>query len=280
LLGYSIADSTTFPKFVLKDKKGNSLKPLTFENDPSTGKPFISGMIIDQRHGNRFINANQLCSGTYAGLFTIDLTGHKKGDIHQTLSYWDDGSQSQVNEKGRFTANNAFARFGTSFRDYQGNTLFLGSAMTHRIKWVAVGLTIATCWTIIPPLIILASAGSQKAELQDAILIKQDHKGALSFESSVHAEPTGYYRGVIPIAFYDNRSFYNVTNPETKTDYVVVDDKKNITIYNVTQKKVARTVPHTDGNLHITVLPAKEGHLMVSEYNKKEKYTRFSIEAL
>jgi hypothetical protein len=28
------------------------------------------------------------------------------------------------------------------------------------------------------------------------------------------------------------------------------------------------------------VFPAKEGHVLVSEYNKKEKYTRYSIEAL
>jgi hypothetical protein len=28
------------------------------------------------------------------------------------------------------------------------------------------------------------------------------------------------------------------------------------------------------------IFPAKEGHIMVAEYNRKEKYTRVSIEAL
>ena len=40
------------------------------------------------------------------------------------------------------------------------------------------------------------------------------------------------------------------------------------------------TIPHKDGNVKINVFPAKEGHMMVAEYNKKEKFTRFSIEAL
>jgi hypothetical protein len=280
LLGYDTNDSTTFPKYFLKDKKGNSLKPLTFENDPASGKPYISGTIIDQRNGNQFLNANQLTRGTYAGLFTIDLNGHKKGDIRENFSYWDDGSQSMMNAKGRFNQNKSYALFASSFKDFQGNTFFVGSSVVHRVKWVAVGFTIITLPLIIPPLGILSLAGSQKSRLDDAILVKQNSKGAITFDNSVHAESTGFTRGMVPFELYDNRSFYTVTNPETKTDYLVVDDVKNITIYNVTQKKVARTVPHKDGNLHITVFPAKEGHLMVSEYNKKEKYTRFSIESL
>jgi hypothetical protein len=280
LLGYNTNDSTTFPKYVLRDKKGNSLKPFTFDNDPATGKPYISGAVIDQVKGNDFTNANQLTRGTYAGLFTIDLTGHKKGDIHENFSYWNDGSSSLMDAKGRFSQNKSYAHFAGSFKDFQGNTYFVGSNLVHRVKWVALGFTIITSPFVVPALGILGLAGTQKARLDDAILVKQNNKGALTFDNSVHAESTGFYRGMVPVSLYDNRSFYTVTNPETRTDYLVVDDVKNITIYNVTQKKVARTVPHKDGNLHITVLPAKEGHLMVSEYNKKEKYTRYSIESL
>ena len=86
--------------------------------------------------------------------------------------------------------------------------------------------------------------------------------------------------GKIPMSYYDNRSFYNVFNANTKTDYLIVDDVKDIIIYNVNQKKVVRTIPHKEGNVSTFVYPAKEGHVMVSEYNRKERYTRFSIEAL
>jgi hypothetical protein len=79
---------------------------------------------------------------------------------------------------------------------------------------------------------------------------------------------------------YDVRSFYTVTNPDTKTDYLVVDDLKNISIYNVNQKKIARTIPHSEGHSVVALFPAKEGHVMVSEYDSKKKQTRLSIEAL
>jgi hypothetical protein len=43
---------------------------------------------------------------------------------------------------------------------------------------------------------------------------------------------------------------------------------------------VVRTIAHKDGGIKTYVFPAKEGHIMVSEYNKKGKYTRVSIETL
>jgi hypothetical protein len=74
--------------------------------------------------------------------------------------------------------------------------------------------------------------------------------------------------------------FYRLLNSETKTNYLIVDDEKGVSIYNVTQKKLVRTVPHKDGRIKTDFLPAKEGYIMVTEYNKKEKYTKVSIEAL
>jgi hypothetical protein len=82
-----------------------------------------------------------------------------------------------------------------------------------------------------------------------------------------------------PLQLYDIDS-YTVSNPETKNNYLVVDNAKNILIYNIEQHKLARTIPHQDANNYITLLPAKEGHVMVSEYDKKQKQTRLSIEAL
>jgi hypothetical protein len=41
-----------------------------------------------------------------------------------------------------------------------------------------------------------------------------------------------------------------------------------------------RTISHKDGHTIIHVFPAKEGHIMVSEFDGKAKQTRFSIEAL
>ncbi|HVX48677.1 MAG TPA: hypothetical protein VHB48_00920 [Chitinophagaceae bacterium] len=69
-------------------------------------------------------------------------------------------------------------------------------------------------------------------------------------------------------------------NRDSKTNYLVIDDEKNIMIYSVEQKKVVRTIPHKEGKTTIEVYLAKEGAIMVSEYNKKEKQTLVSIETL
>jgi hypothetical protein len=61
---------------------------------------------------------------------------------------------------------------------------------------------------------------------------------------------------------------------------MIIDDAYNTYIYNVNGKKTMRTIQHKDGNIKTNISPAKEGHIMVAEYNKKEKYTRLSIEAL
>jgi hypothetical protein len=71
-----------------------------------------------------------------------------------------------------------------------------------------------------------------------------------------------------------------VVDPDSKSNYMIIDDEVNIYIYNANARKVVRTIPHKDGNVKVNVFPAKEGHMLVAEYNRKEKYTRFSIEAL
>ena len=280
LLGYDINDSTSFPKYVLKDKQGNSLKVLAFDIDPLTGKPYITGNIIDPAKGNDFILPRHVARGTYSGVFSIALNGHKKNEFGEVFSYWSDGSQSTISKNGLFADNDAYTRFSRSFKDYQGNTYFAGSSFIKRPKWVAIGFTILTSPLIIPPLAILGMAGTQKAKVTDAILLKQNAKGVLTVDNTIAANNSKFYMGRIPLDFYDSRSFYSVYNADTKTNYLIVDDTKDIFIYNVNQKKTVRSIPHKDGNIRTYVFPAKEGHVMVSEYNKKERYTRFSIESL
>jgi hypothetical protein len=59
-----------------------------------------------------------------------------------------------------------------------------------------------------------------------------------------------------------------------------VNEKKNSSIYNITSNKLVRTIPLKDQAVSRSIFPAKEGHVMIREYNSKEKYTRVSIEAL
>lgn len=280
LMGFNTKDSTSAPKYAMKDKKGNSLRVITFDNDPATGKPFLAGNIIDPYRGNMLLTPNQQARGPYMGFFTIDFAGKKKADIHENFSYWNDGSKPGISKTGRWDSAGVYCRFEQAFRDYNGNTYFTGSAMQRKPKWVSIGFEIATSPTLLVPAFIAMAAGSQKVRLKHGMIVKLNKTGNITMQTPIDLTTSTWSRAGTAMGYVDNRNYYHLANTETKTNYLVVDDTKNITIYNVDQKKTLRTIPRKDGNIRTAILPAKEGHIMVSEYNSKEKYTRVSIESL
>lgn len=279
VLGFNTADSSTFPKYTLKDKHGSDLKVLSFDNDPVSGKPFLTGNIINSDTRPTYLNAKHIAKGGYTGVFTINLDGPKKADIKEKFSYWSDGSVSSISKRGLQMENGMYARQVRSFRDYEGNTYFVGSSFVKKTRWGAIAASVVTAPLLFPPVLLL-SQGTNKSKITDVTVLKQNEKGGLSVDKSIDRNDGKYYPAKMPLFTYDNRSFSTVANPDTKTNFIVVDDWKEIVIYNVNKKQVVRTIPHRDGNIVTSVYSAKEGHVMVSEYNRKEKYTRFSIEAL
>lgn len=277
LLSYAINDGAVFPKYTLKDKQGHSLKVFTFEIDPSSGMPFLAGNIIDHRKGNHYITAKNLARGPYAGVFTVNINGTKKADLKEAFSYWNDGSQSFITSKGHLVSNNTYPRLERAFKDFQGNTIFVGSTVIRRARYGSMFFTVATVPTVIIPLFI-AGGGYTKARIEEAILIKQTEKGAISVDNRITANRTRPFPGAAPINMYDKRYFYLVSNQDTKSNYVIINDEKDIFVYNANQKKIVRTIPHKDGNLRTNVFPAKEGHMMIATHTGSE--TRVSIEAL
>ncbi|HEX7905189.1 MAG TPA: DUF6770 family protein [Chitinophagaceae bacterium] len=106
----------------------------------------------------------------------------------------------------------------------------------------------------------------EEKKTQYANLLKINSKGILFY---------GEMEGVDK-----NSDFYSIENTDTKDNYIIADGSKNILIYSLKKTKVMRTIAKKDGKTRISVFPAKEGHIMVVESNKKEKYTRLSIESL
>jgi hypothetical protein len=279
ILSYNSSDSSTYPKFILKDKKGNSLKVLAFENDPATGKPYVSGMIIDAKNGNRFVTGNNLRHGPYDGVFTINLDGHSKKDIKASFSYWADGSQSFVDNHGLFLEPNLYANVERSFKDFNGDTYFAACGVKRRFRWGGLAWGVVLSPLVLPPFLYLGG-GLHRYAFKDVLLIRQDAAGKLSLATTVPEETGQYQFCAYPLYMVDPRSYYTVSNPDTRSDYLIINSEKNIDVYNVSRNKMARSIPHKDGNTTINLFPAKEGYVMVSEYNKKEKTTRLSIEAL
>jgi hypothetical protein len=275
VLGYSVTDSSSPFKHVLKDKEGNSLAINAFDNDPVTGNLYISGGIIDPKKGNTFATPKTFSRGTFSGVYTINFNGTGKNDINEVYSYWNDGSQSLFSKKGRHLESNTYTRYDGSFKDYQGNTYFYGSSFTKRTRWgLLTSSVLIPIWGL-----MICNTGYVKVKINNTMLLKQNDKGALSADNTVKGDKGGFFSNKTLWSF-DTRSYRTASDPETKNTHLIIDDKKNIFIYSTNAKKVIRTIPHKDGGTFTYVFPAKEGHIMVSEYNKKAKSTTVSIESL
>lgn len=283
--GYSISsygfiDSTEHLKnYPLRDKKGNMLSMVNCENDPVTGKPTILGFILKTKKRMYDGRAKKLYRGGFCGVFTLDFKGRDAKDIKENFAYWDDESMMPaITKTGKFLENSAVMSPSLGFRDFQGNSYFVGSVLTRKPRWGIIGVGFVALPTIIVPLWLISTPGYTKYKMKDASIIKLDTKGTLSFENNIAGNKS--IGSLDWVEYLDNKKYFSVSNSTTKSNYVVIDDMKDIVIYNVNQKKTVKTISHKEGKSTINVYPAKEGHILVSEYNKKEKYTRFSIEAL
>ncbi len=277
---YHYDGTTAATHFELMDEGGNKLKVLKFDNDPVTGKPYIAGCIIDANKEYKNTSGRELSKGPYLGVFTIDINGSNPKAFKKAFTYWSDGSVSGVSERGLFAETDSYVMFTNAFRDFDGNTYFAGPQMIKKTRWGCIVSSVITAPLIVPPIWILGGVGLTKCKITDAMLAKQDAKGEFSVENSIPTDHSRYFRGGNAVAYFDNKKFYTVYDSDTKADYLILDDEKNITIYNVSKKQEVRTIPHKDGNLKTSIYPAKEGHVMVSQYNKKEKSTSVSIEFL
>jgi hypothetical protein len=279
LIAYNTVSGKQYPKQELKDKKGQFLKVLCFGLDPTTGRPFISGNIIDSRMGNKYIQPNHLTEGTYAGVFTINVNGPEKNGLSQQFSYWNDGSQAAFNKMGYYVEQKKYARLLHSFRDQEGNTYFAGSSFIRKPKIGSIIATIVTAPIVIPA-IAISMGGFTKIKTTDAVLVKQDAKGNLTVMDNIEWTRSRFRMFKVPIAAYDRKSFYSVSNADTKNSHLILDDSKKIIIYNLKKHKEERSIKIKEGNIRTNVIPAKEGHIMISEYDSKEKTIRISIESL
>lgn len=256
LYDYSARDLQIKNNFDLRDGYDNWLKVLTFDIDPASGDAFIAGCIINPQRENQFLTPTDYSFAPYLGLYTLDL-GNPQKEMHANCSYWNGESMPGIAKDGLFSSQGFYVRYTTAFKDYRGNTIFAGTALTGN-----------------------GYVGAAKYKLTDAVFVRQEAAGAVVLDNHIPCDETKTFGASDLLYERDKKDYYHVSNPDTKTNYVIIDDEQNIYIYNVPAKKVVRTIPHKDGGVKINVFPAKEGHMMVSEYNKKEKVTRFSIEAL
>jgi hypothetical protein len=133
--------------------------------------------------------------------------------MNANCSYWSDENMPGIGSDGLFTDKGFYVKYATAFRDYNGNTIFAGSALIGQ-----------------------GFVGAATYKFADGVFVRQEASGNIVLDNNIPCDQT-----------------------KTFGPTAILYEK--------------------DGNLKINVYPAKEGHIMVSEYNRKEKTTRFSIEA-
>lgn len=293
---YNADDNSTYPKYMLRDKKGNNLLPLGFENDPATGKPYISGLIYSPkfRNGNSSNRDNGFLirKGMYGGVFNIQLNGHKKGEVTEQFFYWYDQSKSYVTAKGHFESGDGYITPNKSFRDFNGNTYYTGSTIRSHVKGGTIAWT-AAMWSLSGLRLALVVGNPivgaavvpfgmlftryREFPTGDAMVMKMDTLGKLKYEKSLPI------KGSKTTGDYDYRLgnyCFTVVSPEDKLTYLVMSDESKYVIYSVEQKKVIRTIMRNEDGKSVMVLPAKEGAIVVATVNTKERYTMMSIESV
>lgn len=280
LTTYNAADSTVETHFKVKDTRGNELKILTFENDEVTGKAYLAGCIIRTEKQGKYASGRALSRGPYLGLFTIDLNGPSENSYKKTFSYWSDGSSAGISTEGKFEEQGFYVNYTTAFKGFDGNTYFSGSAMIRRVRWGYIISSFLTSPIIVPPIWILSYGGTAKCKVTDALILKQDDKGSLAIDNIVTTQHGKFSKSIAPLTYLDNKTYFRANNVDAKASYLIIDDSKNILFYNVNNKKVSHSIKRVDGDIVRTILPAKEGHVMVFERDYKQKTQRFSIEAL
>lgn len=180
---------------------------------------------------------------SYKGLFTFNFKATTEVEPQVIASHWAFVKQVNLPLEER----KAVTRATFSFKDYEGNTYFTGMSF---------------------------ESNDRKARTQPSTLIKLDTNATLFLESSIPNSKGA--DDVHPLY----RSYAAVYNRSAGSCYFINSDSKVHSIYDIKGKKVSRTVPVSDKGSRIGISPAKDGHIMVLEYNKKEKYTRVSIESI
>ncbi|PSL31818.1 DUF6770 family protein [Chitinophaga ginsengisoli] len=280
LYGYSGTANSPTLKLPLRDKKQRMLDILGFGNDPATGKLFISGIVAGKFQENSEGNVYDIYNGAFKGIFKMDINGAHKEDVKTVYSCWADSTDNDITSKGYITSARGHIVPRPSFRDFEGNTYFLGSRLTAKKNKGALIAGIVTMPLLIPYYVMMATGAFGTYSFDDVLLMQMDKNGKISYVDSIGTEIYKRKNAAPVFQFADNCSFYSLTNPDTKTSFLIVKGEKDIIIYNVHEKKIVRKIAKNNNEVKTNIYPAKDGHIIVSEYDEKEKSTRLSIEAI
>lgn len=263
----------------LKDKQDRQFEVLHFANNPKDNQPIISGTIINKKAETTSDADKKIAhtkKPTRVGVFSLKF---QDTSISLHSNTWDKDSKSSfVKSDGLLPTTNTYLDMTHSFSDVNGNVYYVGSGIKKKTRWVNVGISIATAPTLLIPYALLGT-GIFKYKYSQLLILKENPNGKLSYYGTMNYDNSIFYPGQTPtyrLSDYARKNYFNVN----QNKYLVLNDVKNVYIYNIDNKNVVKTIPHKRGSNISNVYRAKDGFIMISEYNANEKSTKLSIESL
>jgi hypothetical protein len=270
VLCLDIANGNIKKQKKLTDNSGHQLSVLSFANKISDNTPIISGTIISKNKNSEL--SSHLAKGKNKGVFSIML---KDTSFNMQKSNWSNGTyKPSISKRGLIKDIKSYTDIRYSFADATGNNYYVGTGVQRKTRWVALGVSILTAPLIIPPVWFLFLPGLHKYKYHDEVMLKQDENGHLSYYGSLHSN--NEISGLSVVKQYKSKKYFTVN----QNKYLVVNDVKDIFIYDIATKALHKKIPHKDGSIITQIYKAKEGYIMLSEYNTSDHSRKLSIEAL
>jgi hypothetical protein len=270
LLSLRASDGHISKSQKLAGQEGNTLKVLNFSNEVNQNSPVVSGLIVKENIAT--VSEKKIAKGQNMGVFTLNA----EDSVFTTkMSYWSKGEyKPQISKKSYLTEIRSYPGLNYSFTDPENNTYFVGTGIKKKTRWGSIAAAVITAPLLVPPIYIFALGGSVKYRYQDAVILKQDPKGKLSFHANLESNNSKKNR--FSLSSFKDKSYFTVNQSKN----LVLNDEKSIFIYDIPSKTVLKKIAHKEDGVKTEIFKAKEGHIMIAEYNANDKSTKLSIEAL
>lgn len=272
LLNIRTADGHLAKQQKLLDNKRNPLKVLNFSNEINSNSPVVSGLIV--KKNSSATSEREIAKGKNLGIFTVNA---EDSVFNTQLSYWSTGAcKPEISKKSYLHQSHSYPGINYSFSDAENNTYFVGTGIVKKTRWGSIAASVITIPLIVPPIWILGFGGSVKYKYKDAVVLKQDTNGKVSFYANLASNSSNRNRLNLIKGNFNEKSYFTVNQGKN----LVLNDEKSIFIYDISNKSLVKKIPHKENGIKTEIFKAKEGHIMIAEYNTSEKSTKLSIESL
>jgi hypothetical protein len=237
---------------------------------------YYSGFISPYNQYGLNMRYKNLKKGYQKGVVVVKAWGTDSKSMKLNEVKWDEGQVACISKYAANPDNKKESYlFTNSVTTRDGTTYLYAEDIMRKAR---VGKIVTS--VIVAPLIIftpiLATTGYNKYYNANATVFRMSPTKQIIKLVGIEQKPFGNNVGGAVVIPQPTRSIVDEAGMDA---YFISGDQENKIITNLNTKKV-KYIPVSSGNISATVFPAKEGHYMLVEMNKKTKSTKLAIVAL